>query len=217
MNSSRATKDLRHESGAALKLSQRAVRVQPQPMFRILAEAMQIESLGHPVIHLEIGDTSSLTSPELTRRLREDKHVTASLGYSPSAGEPVLRDVLARHYSRDLGVSIRRENVVITLANAAITQLIGILCDEGDAVLLPDPAFSTYQLAARYNSVNEVFFPLREAAGFAPNIAETARAWMPIRAFVRLYSTTLRIPWASPTHRRSSMRSRRNAKAAVLP
>lgn len=172
MNSLRATKDLRHETRAALRLSQRAVLVQPQPMFRILAEAMQIESLGHPVIHLEIGDTSSLTSPELTRRLREDKHVTASLGYSPSAGEPVLRDVLARHYSRDLGVSIRRENVVITPANAAITQLIGILCDEGDAVLLPDPAFSTYQLAARYNSVNEVFFPLREAAGFAPNIAE---------------------------------------------
>ncbi len=155
-----------------LKLSGRSGRIQPQPMFRILAEAQQIEALGQPVIHLEIGDTSSLTDPELQRLLREEKLLTNSFGYSPSAGEPALRDILARQYAEEYGFPFKREHVVITPANAAISQLLALLCDEGDSVLLPDPAFSTYQLAIRFNGLTPVFFPLREEVGFSPNIAE---------------------------------------------
>lgn len=155
-----------------LKLSRRSERVQPQPMFRVLAEAQHIESLGQPVIHLEIGDTSSLMDPELQRLVRENRSLTASFGYSPSAGEPALRDILARQYAEECGFPFRRENVVITPANAAISQLLALLCDEGDSVLLPDPAFSTYQLAIRFNDLTPVFFALREETGFAPDLAE---------------------------------------------
>lgn len=153
-------------------LSQRANRIQPQPMFRILAEAQEVERAGHPVIHLEIGDTSSFTGPELPRLLRENQELTASFGYSPSAGESVLRDILAQQYTQECRVPFRRENVVITPANAAISQLLAVLCDAGDRVLLPDPAFSTYQLAIRFNELVPVFFSLREEAGFAPYPAD---------------------------------------------
>ena len=153
-------------------LSRRSSRLQPQPMFRILAQANELERAGRPIVRLEIGDTSHFADPELQRLLREDKRTTASLGYSPSAGEPELREVLARQYASECGVPFTRENVVITPANAAISQLLAVLCDEGDRVLLPDPAFPTYQLAVRFNGLAPVFFPLREKSGFAPNLAE---------------------------------------------
>jgi len=141
-------------------------------MFRILAEAQELESAGRSIIHLEIGDTSSFNNLELRRLLREDERITASFGYSPSAGEASLRDALARQYSHECRYHFTRENVVITSANAAISQLLAVLCDEGDHVLLPDPGFSTYQLAARFNGLDPVFFSLREETGFRPDLAE---------------------------------------------
>jgi len=141
-------------------------------MFRILAQANKLERVGHSIVHLEIGDTSSFANAEIRQFLRIDERTTASLGYSPSAGEPQLREVLAGQYASECGVPFTRDNVVITPANAAISQLLAVFCDEGDRVLLPDPAFPTYQLAIRFNGLEPVFFTLREQSGFAPDLAE---------------------------------------------
>lgn len=135
-------------------------------MFRIRAEAQDLERAGRVIVHLEIGDTSAFTNPELRRLLQEEAPVMTSLGYSPSAGEPALRDALAREYARECGVDFGGENVVVTPANAAVSQLLNVLCDEGDHVLLPDPGFSTYQLAAHLNGLEPVFFSLREETQF---------------------------------------------------
>ena len=153
-------------------LSRRSSRFQPQPMFRIQAEAQELERSGRSILHLEIGDTSGFTNPELIRLLTQECGATASLGYSPSAGESVLRDALARQYSQECRTTFTRENVVVTPANAAISQLLGVLCDEGDRVLLPDPGFPTYQLAARFNGLEPIFFSLMENVGFQPELAD---------------------------------------------
>ena len=58
---------------------------------------------------------------------------------------------------------------MVTPANAAISQVINVLCDEGDSILFPDPGFPTYNLAAVYHSVNPIFYILKEEGGYQIN------------------------------------------------
>lgn len=139
-------------------------------MFKILEEAAVLENDGVPVIHLEIGDTSKLLGSDLRSRLIEEDYILDSFGYGPSAGEPELRDYFANVFSSDYNYDFQRENVVVTPANAALTQLLSILTDPGDFVLLPDPCFSTYALAAAFTQVNVEYFLLEEERSFAPSI-----------------------------------------------
>jgi aspartate/methionine/tyrosine aminotransferase len=153
-----------------IKLSERSVLIQPQPMFRILAQAKALELAGKSIIHFEIGDTSFFSNTEIESMFHTPPNVKVDLGYSPSAGESRLREVLAENYSILCGEVFSIANVVVTPANAAISQLLAILCDKGEKVLLGNPSFPTYKLAIDFNELEAVYFDLIEAKGFEPDL-----------------------------------------------
>lgn len=155
-------------------LSQRSQAFQPQPMFEILAAAQDLEAQGHPVLHLEIGDTKGFTNPHIVSRLQELSQ-NPSLGYIASGGMPEIRGAFARQYTQEKGVTFGADNVVVAPANALISQYLGVTCDPGNAVLLPDPGFPTYFLAARYNGLRIVTYPLDPETGWNPDPAQVER------------------------------------------
>ena len=143
-----------------LSLSRRASRLSPQPMFEIMAQANQLESLGEDIVHLEIGDTSEEASTGLLRTLTSTPLDSRMLGYSPSAGELELREKLILLHNREKHTGLGVENVAVLLANLAVTQLLSLLADPGDSVLLVDPCFPTYRLVARYLELDVIDVPL---------------------------------------------------------
>lgn len=157
-------------------LSARADTITPQPMFRLLAEARAVEATGRRVIHMEIGDTSGLRNDALIEDLRAEFQAP-DLGYGPSAGNPRLREWIAAQYAREKGAAFTADHVVISPANALICQLFAVLTDPGDAVLVPDPGFPTYALAARYNGLKVVRYALCEEAGWNPDPDALAQAF----------------------------------------
>lgn len=157
-----------------ITLSRRSETINPQPMFRLLARARELEQQGTPVHHLEIGDTAAFVNEPL-RHLLAEALDRSRLGYGPAAGESTLRDAVARRYARDKGFPFTRDHVVVAPANALITQVLAVLCDPGDAVLLPDPGFPTYRLAVDYNGLEARYYPLRQSRGWNPDPAEVER------------------------------------------
>lgn len=147
--------------------SKRSVQIKPQPMFDILGKAQAIERSGRTVIHLEIGDTKAFVNTEI-RALLENSLKRSSLGYSPSAGEEDLRSALASLYAAEKGVPFRSEHVAISPANALIVQALAVICDEGDEILVPDPGFPTYSLAAEFNKLKPIYYKLHQERGWNP-------------------------------------------------
>lgn len=149
-------------------LSQRSRVFRPQPMFEILSAAQELEQNGQSVIHLEIGDTKGFVNPHIVRELRAVTE-NPQLGYVASGGTPALRQAFARQYSAEKGVAFTERNVVVAPANALISQYLGVTCDPGDAVLIPDPGFPTYFLGAEFNGLRVITYPLDPADGWNPD------------------------------------------------
>ena len=154
-----------------IELSRTSERIRSQPMFQFMAMAKSLEDEGRKVIHLEIGDTSSFSNQHLLRILR-DLAENPPVGYAPSAGDDELRTILAEHYGQTLGTSLTKSNVVISPANALISQVFMALGDPGDRVLIPDPGFSTYPLALDALGQEGVYYPLHESEDWNPDLDE---------------------------------------------
>jgi aspartate/methionine/tyrosine aminotransferase len=148
------------------RISNRSKKIKPQPMFEVLQKAKNLENIGKDIIHLEIGDSSSFENTQLHNLVKKNLAVEGSLQYSPSGGESRLKEAFIYHYSLLCNYEFSKEEVVVTPANAAISQLFTILADENDCVLLPDPGFPTYLLSSEFNSLKPIFYPLLEKNNF---------------------------------------------------
>ena len=129
-------------------------RIKPQPMFDVLSMARKRELEGHYVARMEIGDTPGFKN--LTIHSLVEKHASSPYRYSPSRGEPSLIDKVIEtqwpNYSP--------ENVVVGPANFLITAALASETSPGDTVLLPDPGFPSYKLAADFLGLKIVYYPL---------------------------------------------------------
>ena len=139
-------------------------------MFEILDAANRMEETGEDVVRLEIGDTSSDVMPELLAVLQSTPFDSSNLGYSPSGGEMSLRKELARLHNVHKGSSLSERNVAVLPANAAVTHLLSLLTEPGDSVLLMDPCFPTYRLAASYLELEVVDTPLVRDRGYGLDV-----------------------------------------------
>ena len=147
-------------------ISNRSKKIKPQPMFEVLQKAKNLENTGKDIIHLEIGDSSSFENTQLHNLVKKNLAAEGSLQYSPSSGESRLKEAFIYHYSLLCNHEFFKEEVVVTPANAAISQLFTILADENDSVLLPDPGFPTYALSAESSSLNPIYYSLLEKSNF---------------------------------------------------
>lgn len=67
------------------------------------------------------------------------------MGYMPNGGFPAAREALARHLSKEQGVSLTGQDVILTCGAAGgINSLFKSILDPGDEVLAPAPCFVEY-------------------------------------------------------------------------
>lgn len=127
-------------------------RIEAQPMFDVLELANERESKGNYVARMEIGDTPGFRN-ELIHELI-GKYAKSNYRYSPSQGEQILREkVIQSEWPNEL-----QENVVIGPANFLITASLAACTSENDYILLPDPGFPTYYLAAKFLGLRPIYY-----------------------------------------------------------
>jgi aspartate/methionine/tyrosine aminotransferase len=144
----------------------RALRLQSEMAFKVLARAQALEAEGRKVIHLEIGQPDFPTPPHIceaaAHAMREGK-----TGYGPAPGLPELRRAIAEDAGRRRGLAFRPEQVVVTCgAKPILFYTINSLAGVGDEVIYPDPGFPMYASIAAYSGARPVPLPLRQRDRF---------------------------------------------------
>jgi len=155
-----------------MKFNARVVNLQPEGAYAVLARAQELEARGREVIHLEIGQPDFPTFDHISKlgmAAIKDGHTR----YSPPAGLPSLREVIAVDAGRRRGIDIAPNQVVVGPgAKPALFFPTMALVGPGDEVIYPDPGFPTYAAMVAVAGSIQVPVPVREEKGFSFDIDE---------------------------------------------
>ena len=152
--------------------AERMSRLGTETAFEVLARAKAMEAEGREMVHLEIGEPDFDTPPNIIKAAINALK-SGFTHYGPSAGLLDARKVFAAHITKDRGVEVRPENIVITPgAKPILFFSILALVDEGDEVIYPNPGFPIYESVINFVGAKPVPIPLREEKGFSFDVEE---------------------------------------------
>ncbi|HII66539.1 MULTISPECIES: pyridoxal phosphate-dependent aminotransferase [Thermococcus] len=93
--------------------------------------------------------------------------------YTPNAGIAELRNAISEYYVSHYGMRIQPQNVLVTAGAYEATYLaFESLLEEGDEVIIPDPAFVCYVEDAKVSGAKYIRLPLKEENEFQPDTDE---------------------------------------------
>jgi aspartate aminotransferase len=132
----------------SLEFSERIERVTPSATVSIGNTASELEAQGVDVVDLSVGEPDFPT-PENVIEAGKEAIDAGHTGYSPSPGVPELREAIAEELRAD-GLEHSSENVLVTPGGKqALYELFQALIDDGDEVVLLDPAWVSYEAMTR--------------------------------------------------------------------
>ncbi len=132
---------------AKAKVSKRLQDVNAFHVMSLMAEAKKLDSQGHKVIHMEMGEPDfSTPQPIIDAGIRALQ--SGITHYTPTLGLPALRDAIADFYFKEYQVSVDAEQIIITPGSATALQLVlNLMVSSGKSVAITDPAYpSTHNL-----------------------------------------------------------------------
>ncbi|MCL4182700.1 MAG: pyridoxal phosphate-dependent aminotransferase [Burkholderiaceae bacterium] len=122
-------------------LARRTAQIDPFHVMELTKRAAALESAGHPVIHLDIGEPD-FTAPEPVVAALERAARAGHTQYTAATGLARLREAIARDYGERYGVDVAPSRIVVTAgASAALALACCALVDPGAAVLMTDPGY----------------------------------------------------------------------------
>lgn len=154
------------------KISQRAKKMPPSPVRKLVPYALQAKQKGVKVYHLNIGQPD-IETPETA--INAVKNIDLKIfDYALSEGNLEYR-VALRDYYHSLGFTdLTTDNFLVTNGGSeALSFAISTLCDDGDEIIIPEPYYANYNGFTSSFNVNVVAVPSTIDTGFAlPSIEE---------------------------------------------
>jgi aspartate aminotransferase len=140
----------------------------------VFARARELESQGHSIIHLELGEPDFHAGPSVVasvaKALAEGKD-----RYCAVAGVPALREEIALYLQRTRNLEVSAANIVIAPGcKAALFFAMMALLEPGGEVLYPDPGFPGYASITLGLGAVPVPFELSPRNHFQPDLSEIA-------------------------------------------
>jgi len=131
-----------------MQFSDRVTSVEPSATLAVSNLASELEADGVDVVDLSVGEPDFAT-PENVVEAGKDAMDTGHTGYAPSNGVPELRAAIAEKLQGD-GLDYESDNVIVTPgAKQALYETFQTVVDEGDEVVLLDPAWVSYEAMAK--------------------------------------------------------------------
>ncbi|MFW6003804.1 MAG: pyridoxal phosphate-dependent aminotransferase [Halanaeroarchaeum sp.] len=126
----------------------RVERVEPSATLAVSNLAKELEADGEDVVDLSVGEPD-FDTPEHIKVAANEAMQAGETGYAPSNGIPALREAIADKLQAD-GMAYEADNVIVTPgAKQALFETFQTLVDEGDEVVLLDPAWVSYEAQAK--------------------------------------------------------------------
>ncbi|WP_262348292.1 pyridoxal phosphate-dependent aminotransferase [Cellulosimicrobium cellulans] len=140
---------------------------------------MELAMRDPEAIRLEIGEPDVPTPAHVVAAAGRDA-AAGHTAYTSSTGTPELRAALAEKVRRVNGLDVTASDVVVTHgAMHGLAMAINALAGPGDEVLLPDPEFPNWRMAAVAAGVGVATYPAHAANGFVPTLEDIAAAITP--------------------------------------
>ncbi len=119
--------------------------VKPFYVMKILERAKELEREGKCVIHFEVGEPD-MPVPEKVKSKAIEALRSLELKYTESTGIEQLKERIADFYSREYGVKIGRERVIITPGSSlALLAVLKIVGERMGRISYTDPGYPCYR------------------------------------------------------------------------
>src|SRR5262245_7329144 len=162
-----------------MKYAARMNRLGTETAFEVLARAKRLEAEGRDIVHLEIGQPDFPTPAHVVEagvQALRDGHT----GYTPAPGLIELREAIAEHVSRTVGLEPVPDEVVVT-PGAKPVMFFAFLAfvEPGDEVVYPNPGFPIYESMLDFVGARRVPLVLRAEDGFRVDVDALERLVTP--------------------------------------
>lgn len=140
-----------------MEFADRVTRVEPSATLAISDLASQLEADGADVVDLSVGEPD-FDTPENIVAAGKQALDAGHTGYTQSTGIPQLREAIANKLHDD-GLNYGSDQIIVTPgAKQALFEVIQTVVDDGDEVVLLDPAWVSYEAMIRIagGSINRV-------------------------------------------------------------
>ena len=131
-----------------MEFTERVGRVEPSATLAISNLASKLEADGVDVVDLSVGEPDFPT-PETVVEAGKDALDAGHTGYTPSNGIPELKEAIVEKLDAD-GLEYTTDEVIVTPGGKqALYETFQTLVDDGDEVVLLDPAWVSYEAIAK--------------------------------------------------------------------
>lgn len=124
-----------------------------------------------PLIDLSQAVPNYPPHPDMLKRLAANSGSNKSAGYGEIEGEPVLRDVYARHVNDIYGSNLDSANIHITSGcNQAFVATLMALTQAGDRIVLTNPCYFNHEATANMLGLDIAYAPCKQSDTFLPSL-----------------------------------------------
>jgi LL-diaminopimelate aminotransferase len=157
------------------KYSPRLDVLPPYLFARIDALKAEKEVQGLNVIDLGVGDPDQPTPPHIVNSLLSAAHKGVNHRYPASEGMLSYREAVSEWYAKKhIALDPTSEVLALIGSKEGLAHLPLAFIGRGDKVLVPDPAYPVYKIAAILADGKPIRMPLTADSGFLPDIDKAA-------------------------------------------
>lgn len=119
--------------------------INKQTHLSIFLKAKALEKKGKKIIHMEVGEPD-FYPPKIVKKALSEVYDKGFTKYGESRGMPELVDALAKKTSKDCGVKIQTQNIMVSPgARFSVFLAISTLLRAGDEMIVIEPAWPAYK------------------------------------------------------------------------
>lgn len=149
-----------------MKLATRVTQVPPSLTLAIAAKAKAMKAEGIDVCSFSAGEPD-FDTPEHIKAAAKAALDAGKTKYGPAAGEPKLREAIARKLREDNGLDYNAENVIVTNGGKhSLFNLMLALIEAGDEVIIPAPYWLSYPEMVKLAGGTPVIVPTDASTGY---------------------------------------------------
>jgi aspartate aminotransferase len=149
-----------------MKLAARVGQVPPSLTLAISAKAKALKAEGIDVCSFSAGEPD-FDTPAHIKAAAEKALQDGKTKYGPAAGEPKLREAIARKLREDNGLCYNAENVIVTNGGKhSLFNLMLALIEAGDEVIIPAPYWLSYPEMVKLAEGTPVIVPTDATSGY---------------------------------------------------
>ena len=126
---------------------------------------------GKKIIDLSIGDPDLSVNSKITDALIEALKCEKYNNYPPYDGIIELKKAVIKYYNDVYKVCLDLDEVIILIGSKeGINNIIPAVCDIGDCVIVPEPAYPVYSICSKLWGCIPYTVPLVQYNGYMPRL-----------------------------------------------